>query len=64
MADLASRIGSSWCDHTPTLAAAITVVAFVIGMTGPAAHADEIGAKSTENIDAGKHEPPYAYGGT
>jgi uncharacterized protein len=47
MGDLVSRIGSSWrCHHLPMLAAAIPVVAFVIGMTGPVAHADEIGAKS------------------
>jgi pimeloyl-ACP methyl ester carboxylesterase len=47
MADLVSRIGSSWRrHHLPTLAAAIPVVAFVIGMAGPAAHADETGAKS------------------
>lgn len=47
MADLIYRIGpSGWRRHLPTLAAAIPVVAFVIGMTGPAASADETGAES------------------
>ncbi len=47
MADLVSRIGSSWRrHHLPTMAAAIPVVAFVIGVTDPATHADEIGPKS------------------
>jgi uncharacterized protein len=44
MADLASRIGSSGRRrHLPTLAK--PVVAFVLGMTGSAARADETGAK-------------------
>ncbi|MGO8753362.1 MAG: alpha/beta hydrolase family protein [Thermoguttaceae bacterium] len=47
MADLVSRIGSSgWRSHLPTLAAAIPVAAFVLGIAGPAASADETGAKS------------------
>jgi uncharacterized protein len=44
MADFVSRIGSFQRHHLPTLAAAIPVVAFVIGMTAPAASADETGA--------------------
>jgi len=47
MVDLVSRIGSSWRRrHLPTLAAAIPVAAFVLGMAGPAARADETGAES------------------
>ena len=47
MADLVSRIGSSWRRrHLPTLAAAIPVAAFVLGIAGPAASADETGAES------------------
>jgi hypothetical protein len=47
MADLVSRIGSSWRRRDlPTLAAAIPVAAFVMGMAGPAARADETRAES------------------
>ncbi len=47
MADLVSRIGSSGRRrHLPTLAAAIPVAAFVLGIAGPAASADETGAES------------------
>ena len=45
MADFVSRIGSSGQRrHLPTLAAAISVAAFVLGMAGPAASADETSA--------------------
>jgi uncharacterized protein len=47
MADLVSRIGSSrQRRHLPTLAAAIPVAAFVLGIAGPAASADETRAES------------------
>ena len=46
VADLVSRIGlSGWRRHLPTLAAAISVIAFLIGMAGLKAHADETGGK-------------------
>jgi uncharacterized protein len=47
MADLMSRIGlSGRRRHLPTLAAALPVAAFVLGIAGPAASADETGAES------------------
>jgi alpha/beta superfamily hydrolase len=47
MADSVSRIGSSGQRrHLPTLAAAIPVAAFVLGIAGPAASADETRAES------------------
>ena len=47
MADLMSRIGlSGRRRHIPTLAAALPVAAFVLGIAGPAASADETGAES------------------
>jgi uncharacterized protein len=47
MADLVSRIGSSGRrSHLPPLAAAIPVAAFVLGIAGPAASADETGTES------------------
>jgi pimeloyl-ACP methyl ester carboxylesterase len=47
MADPVCRIGSSWRRrHLPTLAAAIPVAVFVLGMAAPAARADETGSES------------------